>query len=123
MSRVSTKCAFFPLPLSDLSRMALEAHIKIQRITWKHQGAFFILMLLINLWYLSSIISRPLEPGMFNILFSPHIIVPPSSIFIKLVFLDRSSYANSVGPRHKFVDLLDHVLRAFRPETSTYLYA
>ena len=41
---------------------------------------------------------------------------------MKLVFLDRASCADFIGPSHEFVDLLDQVLRAFRPETSTNLY-
>ena len=102
--------------------MALEANIKIPRIIWKHQGVFFILVLLINLSYLSSITSRIVREGMFKILFYFNVFLFPSLILMKLVFPDRASYSGSVGTFHNSVDLSVQVLRAFLPETSTNLY-
>ena len=51
-----------------------------------------------------------------------HILLYPSSILIKPVFLDRASYADSVDTFHKFVELLVQVLRALLPETPANLY-
>ena len=101
---------FFWLPCSDWSRMALEANITIPRIKWKHQGVFFILMLLTNLSYLSSITSRLLRAGMFKILFYFNVFLFPSPILMKLVFPDRASYAGSVGTSRTFLDLSVQVL-------------
>ena len=101
--------------------MILEAHIKIPRIIWNDQGVFFIQMLLINLSYLSSITSRLLRAGMFKILFYFNVFLFPSLILMRLVFLDRTSYAGTVGTFNNSVDLSVQDLRAFLPETSTNL--
>ena len=101
--------------------MALEENIKIPLITWKHQSVFFILMLSINLSYLSTIASRLLRAGMLKILFYFNVFLLPSQLLTKLVFSDRAS-SGYVGTSHTSVDLPVQVLQAFRPETSTNLY-
>ena len=71
-------------------------------------------MLFFNLWQLSCITSRRLKMGMFkNVGFFPEMFLSPSPISMKLVFLDRSSCADSDDLTHKSVDLLVQVLRAF----------